>query len=135
MARDGQELLGRETVVYIDLGVEDNVSVGDYLTIFRPLGTGNIFTKEEKESVSARDEGYQSKRYRGGKFSIQAPRKSGSQATGGIVTSEEAKSRRPDGLREVVGEIVILNVKERTATAVITRTATEIHPGDNVEVQ
>jgi len=135
MARDNIELLGREQIVYIDLGAEDNVQVGDYLTIYRPLGKGNIFTKEEKESVSARDEGYQTKRYRGGKFSNQAPRKSGAQATGGIVTSEQAKSRRPDGLREVVGEIVILNVKERTATAVIIRNATEIHPGDNVEVQ
>jgi hypothetical protein len=135
MARDGQELLGREQIVYIDLGAEDNVQVGDYLTVYRPLGKGNLSSKERKESLSAREEGFQSDRNRGGKFSSQAPRKSGEQATGAIVTSEEAKSRRPRDLREVVGEIVILNVKERTATAVITRTATEIHPGDNVEVQ
>lgn len=135
MARDGFELLGREQIVYIDLGAEDSVKVGDYLTIYRPLGTGNIFSKEEKESVSARDENYQSKRYRGGKFSNQAARKAGEQANGRVVTSEEAKSRRPQNLREVIGEMVILNVKEKTATAVITRTATEIHPGDNVEVQ
>lgn len=135
LARDGLELLGRDQIVYIDLGAEDNVQVGDYLTIYRPLGTGNIFTKEEKESLSAREEGYQSRHFKGGKFSNQASRKSGAQATGGIVTSEQAKSRRPNGLREVVGEIVILNVKEKTATAVITRTAAEIHPGDSVEVQ
>lgn len=135
LARDGVELIGREQIVYIDLGAEDNVRVGDYLTIFRPLGKGNLFSREERESLSARDEGFQSDRYRGGKFSNQAARKNGGQATGGVVTSEEAKSRRPRNLREVVGEMVILNVKERTATAIITRTATEIHTGDNVEVQ
>ena len=35
----------------------------------------------------------------------------------------------------VVGEAVVLNVKERTATVVITRTAQEIHTGDWVEIQ
>ena len=40
-----------------------------------------------------------------------------------------------DTLRKIVGEVVILNVKERTATAVITRTAQEIHTGDYVELQ
>lgn len=135
MARDSIELIGREQIVYIDLGADDSIRVGDYLTIYRPLGTGNIFTREEKESVSAREEGFQSDRYRGGRFSNQASRKSGGQADGRLVTSEDAKSRRPGNLREVVGEMVILNVREKTATAIITRTASEIHPGDNVEVQ
>lgn len=135
LARDGQEMLGREQIVYIDLGAEDNVQVGDYLTVYRPLGKGNLFDKSRDESVSARDEGFQTKRYRGGKFSSQAPRKSGSQAEGRVVTTEEAKEGRPAGLRKVVGELVVLNVKQRTATAVITRTAQEIHTGDMVEMQ
>lgn len=135
MARDGKELLGREEVVYIDLGAEDNVKVGDYMTIYRSLGTGNIFDREQDESVSAREEGFQSEEYRGGKFSNQAPRKSGNQATGRIVTTEKAKEGRPKNLRNVVGELVILNVKEKTATAVITRTAQEVHTGDRVELQ
>lgn len=136
LARDGAELLGRENVVYIDLGREDNVSVGDFLTIFRPLGTGNIIDKlTPSEEMSARDEGYHSKEYRGGKFSNQAPRKAGSKAKGSIVTTKEAKEGRPDDLRKVVGEMMIVNVKEKTATAVITRTASEIHTGDYVEVQ
>ena len=135
MARDNQELLGREQIVYIDLGAEDNVKVGDYLTIYRPLGKGNLFDKPRNESLSARESGFQSERYRGGKFSNQAPRKSGERARGSIVTTEDAKENRPAGLRKVVGELVILNVKERTATAVITRTVQEIHTGDSVEVQ
>jgi len=135
MARDNQELLGRETIVYIDLGADDNVNVGDYLTIYRPLGTGNVLDTQQDESVSARDENFQSNKYRGGKFSNQAARKSGDRAQGKVVTTNDAKEGRPQGLRRVVGEMVILNVKEKTATAIITRSASEIHTGDRVELQ
>jgi hypothetical protein len=135
LARDGQEMLAREQIVYIDLGAEDNVKVGDYFTIFRPLGSGNLFTSDEDEIAAARDRGFQSSEYKGGTFSNQAPRKDGDSATGSIVTTEEAKQNRPNNLRKVVGELLILNVKERTATAVIVRTAQEIHTGDMVELQ
>ncbi len=135
MARDNQEQLSREQIVYVDLGADDNVQVGDRLTVFRPLGAGHLFISDEDESLSARDEGYQSRAYRGGKFSNQAARKSGDQAGGRVVTTEKAKEDRPANLRKIVGELVILNVKEKTATAVITRVAQEIHTGDWVEIQ
>jgi hypothetical protein len=152
MARDGAEMLTRDQIVYVDLGAEDNVQVGDKLTVFRPLGTGHLFISDEAESVSSRDEGFQSNQFRGGKFSNQAARKSGDQARGRVVTTEKAKEdldaareferrafsngreERP-AVRKVVGEMVILNVKEKTATAVITRTVQEIHTGDWVELQ
>jgi hypothetical protein len=134
MSRDNAEVLTRDYIVYIDLGAEDNVQVGDYLTIFRRLGSGNPYFGDWGETVSARDPGFQSFEYKGGRFSNQAPRKSGNQAKGKVVTTEAAKDDRPY-IRKVVGEMVILNVKERTATAVITRTAQEIHTGDWVEVQ
>lgn len=134
MARDSQEVLAREQIVYVDLGAEDNVKIGDYLTVFRPLGKGNPFENDEDESVAARQEGYQSSEYRGGRFSNQSGRKSGDNARGKVVTTEEAKKGRP-ALRQVVGELVVLNVKEKVATAVIVRTAQEIHTGDWVEVQ
>jgi hypothetical protein len=38
----GSEMLGREQIVYIDLGAEDRVQIGDYLTIYRPLGEGKF---------------------------------------------------------------------------------------------
>lgn len=134
MARDGQELLGREQIVYVDLGREDNVRIGDYMTIYRPLGTGNIYSKVLKESIDNKEEAYQSDRYQGGKYSNQSTRKKGVDGNGATVTTEGAKSPRPE-LRKVVGELVVLNVMERTATAVIVRTASEIHPGDQVELQ
>lgn len=135
MARDNQEMLSSEQIVYIDLGSEDNVKTGDYLTIYRPLGTTNIVDRIYSESMSARDEGFQSNEYRGGKFSNQAPRKKGELARGKKMTSEDARSRRPKNIRQVVGEMIILNVKEKTATAMITRTTHEVHTGDYVEVQ
>lgn len=135
MSRDNAEAIARDFIVYIDLGAEDNVQVGDYLTVFRPLGEGGPFFGDWGESASARDEGFQSFEYRGGRFSNQTARKSGDNARGRVVTTEKAKDDRPSGIRKVVGEMVILNVKERTATALITRNAQEIHTGDWVEVQ
>ncbi len=134
MARDASELLTRDYIVYVDLGADNNVKVGDRLTIFRPLGKGNVYQEYGFEAVTARDYGFESEVYKGGKFSNQAPRKSGAHAGGSEVTRDDAKSGRPS-LRKITGEAVVLNVKEKTATAVITRTATEIHPGDFVELQ
>lgn len=141
MAKDGIEVPGRDNIVYIDLGREDNIKVGDYMTIYRPLGTGNIYKEVPAEEMNAKDGGFESDRYRGGGFSNQAPRSKGTGISGllgvggNLVTSENAKSRRPKELRKIVGELVVLNVLEKTATAVILRTASEIHTGDHVEVQ
>ena len=135
MSRDGAENLTRDFIVYVDLGADDNVKVGDRLTIFRPLGKGNPYNPPDNETVSARDYGFESEKYKGGKFSNQAPRKTGGHAGGHEVSIDEAKSGRPSNLRKITGEAVVLNVKEKTATVVITRTASEIHPGDFVELQ
>jgi hypothetical protein len=56
MSRHNGDLITRDFIVYIDLGAEDNVQVGDYLTVFRPLGKGNPWIGEWGESASARDE-------------------------------------------------------------------------------
>lgn len=135
MARDGTEMLARDFIAYVDLGADDRVQVGDHLTVFRPLAKGNLTRKGGNESVSARDYGFESDVYKGGQFSDQASRKSGDHAGGQEVTSVRAKQDRARGLRKVVGEAVVLNVKEKTATVVITRTASEIHTGDRVEIQ
>ncbi len=135
-ARDGREMLSRDQIVYLDLGEQDSVKTGDYLTVFRPLGKGNpINPNVVEESNPARNSGFGSFEYKGGLFSNQTPRKAGEEANGGVVQPKDVKNRRPNGLRKVVGEVVILSVREKTATAVITRTASEIHTGDMVEVQ
>jgi hypothetical protein len=135
MARDGQEMVAKDQIVYVDLGAEDNVQAGDILTVFRPLGKGNLFIPDDRATVAASESGFQSDTYKGSIFSNQAPRRTGDQAGGRTESQGDAKSLRAKGLRKVVGELVVLNVKERTATAVVVRTGQEIHTGDYVEVQ
>ena len=135
MARDSQEMITRDQIAYVDLGADNRVQVGDRLTVFRPLAKGNLFHHPDRESVSARDYGFESEDYKGGKFSNQAARKSGEKADGQEVRTRDIRKNRPSYLRKVVGEAVVLNVKEKTATIVITRTGQEIHTGDWVEIQ
>lgn len=136
LARDGREMLTRDQVVFIDLGSEDNVKPGDYLTIFRPNRKG-VFVGYGDEIVRNARDGYESEEFRGGKFSTQSARVKDTQ--GGqkseTVKWPKIRDRRPPVPRKVVGEIVILHVEARAATAVITRVAQEIHTGDYVELQ
>ena len=136
LSRDGREVLSRDNVVFVDLGAEDNVRVGDYLTVFRPEGHGLLLDYDAEIGANHRG-GFQSEELRGGGFSIQAGRvkdvdgpKSGSN-----VNTPEIKRRRPAVPRKVVGELVVTRVEGRTAVAVVTRAAQEIHTGDAVEVQ
>ena len=143
MAKDNREMVTRNDVVYIDLGSEDQIKPGDYLTIYRPLGTGNITRVDNEESARNRATGFQSDRYRGGGFSSQGTRAKDSTAfrdTPGRyryrpITSREVKRHRPLMPRKIVGEMVIIDVQTRTATAIITRAASEVHTGDWVEIQ
>lgn len=141
MARDAREFLTRNHIIYIDLGAEDNVKAGDYFTIYRPAGTGNVTSIENEEIARSQSSGFESERYRGGKFSSQSQRTKDYSNTPGVffkdepITTREIKRRRPPVPRKVVGEMVILHVQTRTATAIITRVAQEIHTGDFVELQ
>ncbi len=136
LSRDTLETVSTNQIVYIDLSVDDNVKVGDYLTIYRPLGKGNITGYKDGEIVRDKDYGFQSEVYRGGEYSNQSPRRGKRDAEGlPLETTPKAKAKRPRDLRKIVGEMVILNVKEKTATAVITQIAQEVHTGDFVELQ
>ena len=143
MAKDSREMVARNDVVYIDLGVEDNVKPGDYLTIYRPLGTGNITRADTEEMGRNRSGGFQSERYQGGGISSMGMRakdytpfvKPDGYYNEHPITTREVKKHRPAMPRKVVGEMVIIDVQTRTATAIITRTNGEVHTGDRVEVQ
>jgi len=139
MAKDNRELVTRNDIVYIDLGAEDQLKTGDYLTVYRPLGTGNITRVDDDEMASNREDGFQSNRLRGGGMSGQAPRAKDKKGDGRYgdrpITSREIKKLRPPMPRKIVGEIVVIDVQSRTATAIITRVAGEVHTGDWVEIQ
>src|ERR1044072_5883006 len=55
MAKDSREMVTRNDVVYLDLGSEDQIKPGDYLTIYRPLGTGNLTRADNEERACDRD--------------------------------------------------------------------------------
>lgn len=141
MARDEREWITSQQVVYIDLGAEDSIKAGDYFTIYRPVGTGNITRVADEEIARLESGGFESNRFYGGKFSIQSQRAKDYTSThvpffkNEPVTTPEIKRHRPSMPRKIVGELVILSVQTRTATAIITRSAQEIHPGDFVELQ
>ena len=143
MARNNREMVTRNDVVYIDLGGEDQIKPGDYLTIYRPLGTGNLTSVENEEMVRNRATGFQSDRYRGGGFSNRASRAKDSTAFVNSegryrhrpITSREVKRHRPLMPRKIVGEMVVIDVQTRSATAIITRVTGEVHTGDWVEIQ
>ncbi len=135
LSRDSRELLSSNQIVFVDLGAEDGLKSGDYLTVYRPLGTGGVLTNPKNEAAAARNEGFESDKFRGGKYSNQTARKKGNEAKGKVETTEAARADRPSGLRKVVGELVVLSVQGKTATAMITRVAQEIHTGDWVEMQ
>lgn len=143
MAKGNREMVTRSDVVYIDLGSEDQIKRGDYLTIYRPLGTGNLTRVDNEEMARNRATGFQSDRYRGGGFSNQGSRAKDEtafvDANGRYryrpITSREVKRHRPLMPRKIVGEMVIIDVQTRTATAIITRIAGEVHTGDWVEIQ
>jgi hypothetical protein len=143
MAKDGREMVTRNDIVYIDLGSEDQIKPGDYLTVYRPLGTGNITRVDNEEMARNRATGFESDRFRGGGFSNQASRAKDETAfvhpEGRYryrpITSREVKRHRPPMPRKIVGEMVVIDVQTRTATAIITRVVGEVHTGDWVEIQ
>ena len=138
LARDGREMISRSQIVYIDLGREDNLNEGDRLTVYRPAGTGDISRFRDEEITPTASYGFESEIFRGGKFSIKAQRVQNPNKTGihgPMTTTPDVMRRRPPVPRKIVGEMVVLNVQARTATAVITRIAQEIHTGDFVEVR
>ena len=137
-ARDYREMIARDQIVYVDLGAEDNVRVGDRLTVFRPVGKGGVTRFRENEVTPGANSGFESEVFRGGRFSNQAPRVQNPNRNGvegPVRTTAQVKDRRPRLPRKNVGEMVVLNVQRRTATAIITRAVQEIHTGDYVEVR
>jgi hypothetical protein len=136
LARDGREVVSRDDVVFVDLGAEDGLKVGDYLTVFRPRGHGTLVHYGDEIAANAR-RGFESEEFRGGGFSNQTQRVKDVDGSkyGQTVKTPSVRRHRPEVPRKVVGELVVLHVEGRTATAVVTRVAQEIHTGDAVEVQ
>jgi hypothetical protein len=137
MARSAREMVTKNDLVFIDLGRQDGLKKGDYLTIYRPGGTGNITEFEDIYVGTPASEGFGSDEFKGGNYSLHAPRtkKMESSSRGPVETRPDVKRKRPAIPRKVLGEMVILEVQERTASAIVTQADMEVHNGDYVELQ
>jgi len=105
--RDYSQVFGKLTPVYVNLGTNQGVKVGDYFRIFRYQGSNN-------ETVEL-DKGYQYKLYGFG--------------------SAPQRYEWNDLPREVLGEGIVLSVSRNSSTLMITFTNIEVYAGDYVEIE
>ncbi|HXW63353.1 MAG TPA: hypothetical protein VEJ45_12180 [Candidatus Acidoferrales bacterium] len=109
-----QQLLGRNDIMYVNLGASQGVKVGDYFRIFRYEGT-------EHETA------YQTPRFAFDVDGFLGP-------TLGFGESPK-KWNWSNVPREDIGEGVVLRTGPNSSTVLITFSLIEIYPGDYVELE
>ncbi|MGB7281589.1 MAG: hypothetical protein WBE13_04935 [Candidatus Acidiferrum sp.] len=106
-SKDYQQSAGQGSTVYINLGTEKGVKVGDYFRIFRYQGSLAEFAPQTK--------GYQDRIYGFG--------------------SSPTRYYWNDLPREVLGEGIVLNVSRNASTMLITYSSIDMYAGDYVELE
>jgi hypothetical protein len=109
-----QPQVGRNDIIYVNLGNSQGVKVGDYFRIFRYTGTQN-------------ETAYQTRR-----FAFDVDGDLGPTYGYGAVSKKHNWSNMP---REVLGEGVVLRTAPNAATVLITFSEREIYAGDYVEME
>jgi hypothetical protein len=107
VGKDYSQIYGKLTAVYVNLGTNQGVKVGDYFRIFRYQGSNNETVEMDKD--------YQYKLYGFG--------------------SAPQRYAWNDLPREVLGEGIVLNVSRNSSTIMITFTSIEVYAGDYVEIE
>lgn len=105
--KDFQQVAGKYTTVYINLGSGQGVKPGDYFRVFRYQGS--------RAETVPQTEGYQYQIYGFG--------------------STPGRYSWNDLPREILGEGIVLNVSRNSSTVFITYATIEIYAGDYVEVE
>jgi hypothetical protein len=111
-----QQQVGREDIIYVNLGNAQGVKVGDYFRIFRYQGTQN-------------------------ETAYQTPRYAFDQEFGSAVWeikgfgSVPSKYKWDNVPREDIGEGIVLRTGPDSATVLITLSLREIYAGDYVELE
>ncbi len=106
-SKDFRQVVGAHDVIYVNLGRDQGVKVGDYVRIFRYQGT--------RHEAVYQDRGMAYKLYGFG--------------------SAPARYRWDNLPREVLGEGVVLRVAPNAATVLITASLREIYLGDYIELE
>ncbi len=105
--RDDSQVYGKESTVYVNLGTNQGVKVGDYFRIFRYQGS--------LAETAPQTRGYQYAMY----------------GFGSAPTRYEWR----DLPRQVIGEGIVLNVSRNASTLFITYSSLEIYAGDYIEIE
>jgi hypothetical protein len=105
--KDYGQVFGKLSAVYVNLGTNQGVKVGDYFRIFRYQGS-------MAETVP-QNRGYQ--------YSIYG------------FGSAPARYEWNDLPREVLGEGIVINVSRNSSTMMITFNSSEVYAGDYVEIE
>ena len=105
--KDYSQVFGKMSPVYVNLGTNQGVKVGDYFRIFRYQGS-------TAETVT-QDKGYQYKIYGFG--------------------SAPQRYEWNDLPREVLGEGIVISTSRNSSTMMITISTIEIYAGDYVEIE
>jgi hypothetical protein len=113
-----QQMVGSEDVIYVNLGHNQGVKVGDYFRIFRYEGTQH-------------ETDYQTPRYSFDMEDGMAIPDAGIYGFG-KVSKKYDWSNTP---REDLGEGIVLRTGPNSATVLITFCLREIYPGDYIEVE
>jgi hypothetical protein len=105
--KDYSQLFGKLSPVYVNLGTNQGVKVGDYMRIFRYQGSMAETVPQEKN--------YQYTMYGFG--------------------SAPQKYQWNDLPREVLGEGIVISVARNSATMLITYSSIDVYAGDYVEIE
>jgi hypothetical protein len=106
-SKDYQQSAGQGNTVYVNLGTNKGVKVGDYFRVFRYQGTRAELVPQTRD--------YQDRIYGFG--------------------SSPGKYTWNDLPREVLGEGIVLNVSRNSSTVLITYSSITIYTGDYVEIE
>ena len=105
--KDHQDAFGRNSAVYVNLGANQGVKVGDYFRIFRYQGSTAETVPQTKD--------YQFTMY-------------------GFGSAPQRYSWN-DLPREILGEGIVFNVSHNSSTIMITVSSSEIYAGDYIEIE
>jgi len=106
-SKDYQQSAGRGNTVYVNLGTNKGVKVGDYFRVFRYQGT--------RAELAPQTRDYQDRIY-------------GFGSSPGKYTWNDLPS-------EVLGEGIVINVSRNSSTVLITYSSITIYTGDYVEIE
>jgi hypothetical protein len=114
VGKNYQQALGTYNIVYVNLGNNQGVHVGDYFRVFRFTGTQHEFVYQERD------------------FAFDVGGDLGPTFGYGSAPSKWNWTNTP---REVLGEGVVLRTTPNASTVMLTLTIKEVYAGDYVEIE